>query len=97
MLADIPPEIWTLIESYLTDSNFLKFLIWNQKNCNLQLDIPKLKYRWHFHHPQIHWLPPSSYYPNVRLGIPYLEYELSNNSKTKKIEYLSNTIVESIS
>ena len=42
-------------------------------------------------------MPPSLNYPNIRLGIPYLEINVrSENKYQKRIEYLADTIIEEI-
>ena len=96
MLTKIPPEIWNMLESYMLDGNLIKFLVMYQSKCQLNLDIKKLEYCWYKRNPKILWQPASLYYPNVRLGIPYIEFYHSDKSSHKKIEYLPDTIVESI-
>lgn len=97
MLSDIPPEIWNMLESYMLDANLIKFLVMYQAKCKLKLDIKKLEYCYCKWYPRIMWMPPSLYYPNVRLGIPYIEFYHSDKSSHKKIEYLPKTIVETVS
>jgi hypothetical protein len=96
MLSNIPPEIWNMLESYMLDGNLIKFLVIYQSKCQLQLDIKKLEYRWYKRNPKILWQPVSLNYPNVRLGIPYIEFYHSDKSCHKKIEYLPETIVETV-
>ena len=96
MLSNIPPEIWNMLESYMLDTNLIKFLVMYQSKCQLKLDIKKLEYCYCKRNPKIMWLPASFYYPNVRLGIPYIEFNHDDKSSHKKIEYLTETVVESI-
>ena len=97
VLSSVPAEIWNLLDEFLLDSNLIYFLVLHEKKMNLQLDKWKLEYLWKRKNPKILWMPPSLNYPNIRLGIPYLEIKvISENKYQKRIEYLPNTIIEEI-
>ena len=97
VLSSVPAEIWNLLDDFLLDSNLIYFLVLHENKMNLQLDKWKLEYLWKRKNPKILWMPPSLNYPNIRLGIPYLEINVrSENKYQKRIKYLADTIIEEI-
>ena len=107
ILSTVPAEIWNLLDGFLVDSNLIFFLLQNENKLNLQLDRWKLEYLWKRKNPKIMWMPPSTYFPNVRLGYNYFEFKILKNSATNnkndrtekyetKIEYLPDVIVQNI-
>lgn len=103
-ISKIPAEIWNMLDGFLPNSNLIKFLLLLENKVSLQLDKWKLEYLGKRRNPKIHWMSPNMYYPNIKLGIPYIEIDvispnLDNSLEKKyqkKIEYLPDTIIEEI-